>query len=90
MDNDDGFITIPVRKPGPRPMTCDKRKVNAVVCNGKLTEVFDAMCWLEGRKPHQLVHDIVRDYLEAMEKVPEVRKIIRLQRLERSGIRPLE
>lgn len=70
-------------------MTCEKRRVNAVVCNGRMTEVFDALCFLEHRRPHQLVHDVMLDYLQSMEDDPEVKKTVRLQRLSRSGIRPL-
>lgn len=84
----DELLSYP-RRPGRRPMTCEVRKVHAVVCNGVLVDVFDAMCFLEGRKPHQLVHDVMRDYLREQAELPEVKKAMKMQRLSRSGIHPL-
>lgn len=76
------------RKPGPRGMVgIPTRKINAVVANGRLVEVFDALCFLEGRRPHQLVHDIVYERLVDAEKDPLVQREIRLQRRHGSPLR---
>ncbi len=61
-------------------MTCEKRKINAVVANGELAAVFDAMCFLERRRPHELVHDVMREYLRSMAELEEVQRAIRVQR----------
>lgn len=55
-----------------------KRRINAVVCNGELAAVFDAMCFLERRRPHELVHDVMREYLRSMAELDEVKQAIRV------------
>lgn len=84
------YVTIERHGPGPRKYNGPKRRVNAVVCNGDLCEVFDALCALKGRRPHQLVHDIVREYLVDHAKIPEVREAITLARLKASPLRLVE
>lgn len=63
------------RKPGPRTHPdLPKRRINAVVANGKMAAVFDALCALEGCRPHQLVHRIMLEYLLAAADDPLVQK----------------
>lgn len=77
---DDDTITYPInRKPGPRSFKDSGipfRRVHAIVCNGRMAEVFDAVCFLEGRRPHQLVHDVMLAYLTEKADDPIVRKAI--------------
>lgn len=90
MSDDDGDWTPEPRRPGPRRYDGPKRRVNAVVANGILVEVFDALCALEGRRPHQLVHDIVRDHLDKMSHDPYVQAEIRILRAARLGLTVIE
>lgn len=75
------------RKPGRRATTSEVRRVNTVVCNGRMVDVFDALCFLEGRRPHELVHDIVLEHLRAAEADPHVATAIRLRRAHNSPLR---
>lgn len=63
-----------------------KRKVSAVVCNGKMVDVFDAMCLLERRKPHELVHAAVLEYLQAHEHDADVVALIATRRRQEAEL----
>jgi hypothetical protein len=45
-----------------------------------MVEVFDAICALESRKPHELVHDVMYDYLQQRQDEPGVKALIKARK----------
>lgn len=79
-------ITFERRKPGRRKMPdhIARRKINAVIVNGELVDVFDVCCYLEGRKPYQLVHDLVFAYCQEKRDDPAVAELVTALRKRRA------
>ena len=69
------------------PPEVPRKRINAVIVNGRMVEVFEALCYIENRRPHQLVHDIVLAYCQDRETEPEVQAAIRNVRRYQSGLR---
>ena len=69
------------------PERIPRRRVNAIVANGINCDVFDACCLLENRLPHELVHDIVREYCEKRRDEAEVQQLVKARRHYQAGLR---
>lgn len=76
--------TVPRR---PWPAEVPRRRVNCYVVNGRLVDVFDALCLIESWTPAQLVHEAVRSYCEARAKDEVVVRFVALRRRHQSGLR---
>lgn len=76
------------RRPGRRPWPTQipRKRVNAVVVNGRLVDVFDAICALENLRPHELVHEVVREYCERREAEAAVKALVRARRRYQSRL----
>lgn len=66
-------------------------KTLATVMGIAQIDVFQAMCYLHGRRPNQLASDILLDSIqEALARDPDVIKLARALRRNRSGLRAVQ
>lgn len=83
----DGPERLPARRPGPRPYTGEEIKTSCRVLGEAQVETFRAMCALRGRRPHELVADIVLTEIRLAQEDHETQHLVRLIRRSRAGMR---
>ncbi len=83
----DEYIVIPRRRPGPRPATCPTFKTSMRILGQAQIDTFRAMCALRGRRPHQLVADIVLAAIREAQQDPSTQALVRSARRHQSGLR---
>lgn len=70
---------------GPAVASFGHRRIAVTVCGG-LVDVLDALAFLEGEPPYQLVNDVVRSWLAEAAQDPGVRSAVTALRRRRAQL----
>lgn len=77
---DRDVVTVPPRRPGPRPAACETRDVKIRIYGRAQIETFEAMCALAGRAPYELAYDLVLDAIRTGQRDHEIQHLAALVR----------
>lgn len=82
-----GHVFLPARRPGPRPFDGEQVKTTCRVLGRAQVDTFLAMCALRGRRPHELVADIVLAAIREGQEDHDTQALVQALRRSRSGLR---